>query len=70
LLNVLMSSLCPMVRPRFSLLRPFPISPPIFSARLIHRPVDGGSTHLWNVGLLQRDYSALYARRLWSNEEY
>jgi hypothetical protein len=25
---------------------------------------DGGSTHLWNFGLLQRDYTALYPRRL------
>jgi hypothetical protein len=27
------------------------------------RPDDGGSTHLWNVGLLQRDYTALCPRR-------
>jgi hypothetical protein len=37
------------------------------SSLLIHRPVDGGSTHLWNVGLLQRDYTALYPRRLSSS---
>jgi hypothetical protein len=24
----------------------------------IHRPDDGGSSHLWNVGLLQRVYTA------------
>jgi hypothetical protein len=28
------------------------------------RPRDGGSMHLWNVSLLQRDYTALYPRRL------
>jgi hypothetical protein len=27
-------------------------------------PVDGGSTHLWNVCLLQRDHTAIYLRRL------
>jgi hypothetical protein len=27
----------------------------------------GGSAHLWNVGLLQRDYTALYPRRLSSS---
>jgi hypothetical protein len=34
-----------------------------------NRPDDKRSTHLWNVGLLQRDYTALYARRLssWYN---
>jgi hypothetical protein len=36
----------------------------IFRARLIHRSDDGGSTHLWNVGLLQRDYTTLYPRQL------
>jgi hypothetical protein len=30
----------------------------------IHRPFDGGSTHLWNVGPLQRDYTMLHPRRL------
>jgi hypothetical protein len=34
---------------------------------LHHRPNDGGSKHLWNVGLLQRDYTALYPRRLSSS---
>jgi hypothetical protein len=29
-----------------------------------YRPDDGGSTHLWNVGQLQRDYTALQPRRL------
>jgi hypothetical protein len=28
---------------------------------------DGGKTHLWNVGLLKRDYTALYQRRLSSS---
>jgi hypothetical protein len=32
--------------------------------RLTHCPDDGGSTHLWNVGLLQRDYTTQYTRRL------
>jgi hypothetical protein len=27
--------------------------------RCIHRPDDGGSTHLWNVGLLQQGYTVL-----------
>jgi hypothetical protein len=31
---------------------------------LRHQGDDGGSTHLRNVGLLQRDYMALYPRRL------
>jgi hypothetical protein len=31
-----------------------------------HLPDDGGSTHLWNVGLLL-DYTALYPRRLSSS---
>jgi hypothetical protein len=29
----------------------------------IHRPDDGDSTLLWNVGLLQRNYTAIYPRR-------
>jgi hypothetical protein len=29
-----------------------------------HRPDDKGSMHLWNVGLLQRDYTAVYPRKL------
>jgi hypothetical protein len=36
----------------------------VSQVRLIHRPDDGGSTHLWNVGQLQRDYTALHPRRL------
>jgi len=28
-------------------------------AYFLHQGDDGGSTHLWNVGLLQRDYTAL-----------
>jgi hypothetical protein len=31
---------------------------------LHHKGDDGGSTHLWNVGQLQRDYTALHPRRL------
>jgi hypothetical protein len=38
-----------------------------FRARLIHRPEDGGSMHLWNVGILQRDYRTLYPRKLSSS---
>jgi hypothetical protein len=30
-----------------------------------HCPDDGGSTHLWNVSLIRRDYTALYPRRLY-----
>jgi hypothetical protein len=33
----------------------------------LHRPGDGGIVHLWNVGLLQRDYAALYPRMLSSS---
>jgi hypothetical protein len=33
-------------------------------AYCLHRPGDGGSTHLWNVGTLQLDYTALHPRRL------
>jgi hypothetical protein len=29
-----------------------------------HRPDDGGSMYLWNVGKFQRDYTALHPRRL------
>jgi hypothetical protein len=28
--------------------------------KTFHRPDDGRSTHLWNVGLLQRDYMELH----------
>jgi hypothetical protein len=31
-----------------------------------HRPDNGGSTHLWNVCLLQRDYTVIYP---WTTEE-
>jgi hypothetical protein len=34
------------------------------SGMMIHRPVDGGSTHLWNVRHVQRDYTALHLRTL------
>jgi hypothetical protein len=29
-----------------------------------HRSDDGGCTHLWNVGIIQRDYTTLYPRKL------
>jgi hypothetical protein len=32
--------------------------------RAMNGPDDGGSTYLWNVGLLQWDYTALYPRKL------
>jgi hypothetical protein len=34
------------------------------TSTIIYDPDDGGSTHLWNVGLLQQDYTAKYPRRL------
>jgi hypothetical protein len=34
---------------------------------IIQHPDDTGSTHLWNVGLLQQDYTALHPRRLLSS---
>jgi hypothetical protein len=34
---------------------------------LHHRRDVEGSTHLWNVGQLQRDYTALLPRRLWTS---
>jgi len=37
---------------------------------LYHSPDEGGSTHHWNVCILQRDNTALYPRRLLSSEEY
>jgi hypothetical protein len=39
------------------------------SAYCLHHqhPDDGGSSNLWNVGLLQRDYTALHPRRLSSS---
>jgi hypothetical protein len=36
----------------------------IFHVQIIHNPDDGGRMHLWKVGLLQQDYTALYIRRL------
>jgi hypothetical protein len=33
----------------------------------MNHPDDGGSMYLWNVGLLQRGYTALYPRRLSSS---
>jgi hypothetical protein len=36
-----------------------------------HRPDDGGSTHIWNVSLLQRDYTAPHpAVRTWNLTKY
>jgi hypothetical protein len=32
--------------------------------RAIYRCDNGGSKHLWNVGLLQRDYTTLYPRKI------
>jgi hypothetical protein len=32
-----------------------------------HCPDNGGNRHLWNVGLLQQDYMALYPRKLSSS---
>jgi hypothetical protein len=32
--------------------------------RLHYQSDDGGTTYFWNVGLLQRDYTALYPRKL------
>jgi hypothetical protein len=37
------------------------------STGMIHHPDDGRSTRVWNVGQLQRDYTALYPRRLSSS---
>jgi hypothetical protein len=34
---------------------------------LHHRPDDGGSRHIWNVGLLQRGYTTRHPRRLSSS---
>jgi hypothetical protein len=31
-------------------------------ARLTHRRDDGGSTHVWNIGLLPQNYTAPYPR--------
>jgi hypothetical protein len=33
----------------------------------VNHPDDGGSKHLWNDGLLEREYTALYLRRLSSS---
>jgi hypothetical protein len=32
-----------------------------------NRPDNGGSMHLWNVGILQREYKAIYSRKLSSS---
>jgi hypothetical protein len=40
----------------------------MFCVRFVHHhPDDGDSTHLWNVGILQRHYTAPYTRRLSSS---
>jgi hypothetical protein len=36
----------------------------ILRARPIYHPDDDGSTHLWNVCLLERDNTAIYPRKL------
>jgi hypothetical protein len=41
-----------------------------FRARLSHIPDGGGSTHLWNIGQLQLDYTALHPRRLHFRTSY
>jgi hypothetical protein len=43
---------------RFAYLKPIP------RARLTHRPDDGGSKDLWNIGKLLSDYMAQYPRRV------
>jgi hypothetical protein len=35
-----------------------------YGTKAYYRPDDGGSVHLWNVGLLQQNYTALCPRRL------
>jgi hypothetical protein len=37
------------------------------NASCLHHQGGDSSTHLWNVGILQRDYTALYPRRLSSS---
>jgi hypothetical protein len=40
---------------------------PILSIKGVNKPnkdKDGGSPHLWNVGLLQQDYTVVYPRKL------
>jgi hypothetical protein len=56
--------LTPLVCPSFSWSERFQYFQLIFGARLIHNPDGGDSTHSWNVGLLQRDNTALYPRKL------
>jgi hypothetical protein len=36
--------------------------------RAMNHPDDGGSTHLWNVSQLQRDYTAVHPRRLYTSQ--
>jgi hypothetical protein len=38
-----------------------------FRSRHTHRPDDGRSTHLWNVGRHRFDCTAVYPRRLWTS---
>jgi hypothetical protein len=37
---------------------------------LRRRPSDGGSTNLWNVGLLRREYMTLYTRKTYSSTKF
>jgi hypothetical protein len=37
-------------------------------AYYLHRPDEGGSMHLRNVGIIQRDYMVMYPRRLSSHK--
>jgi hypothetical protein len=64
---VLSSLLSPLVWPSFTWSDQFLYFQQSFHAWLIHHPDDGGSTHLWNVGLLQQDYIVLYPRKLSSS---
>jgi hypothetical protein len=38
-----------------------------FCTRLTHRPEDGGSTHLWNVGRHPTKNMAVHPRRFWAS---
>jgi hypothetical protein len=54
---------------RFSRRRVWKWEPYVRGAYCIrHQGDDGGSTHFWNVGLIQRDYTAVYPRRLSSSQ--
>jgi hypothetical protein len=50
---------------KISLVQPIPVFPAeLLCSLLTHRPKNGGSVHLWNVRLLQRDYVILSSRKL------